>query len=89
MVAIAVAALTLTASVNVGSISIVAGWFPVFLFWVTVAVCLLAVVLRRDVLKEFAIGIPIGAVFAVLLFTVASPHRRRSRPARPDPSTYG
>jgi enterochelin esterase-like enzyme len=68
VVAIAVAALTLTASVNVGSISIVAGWFPVFLFWVTVAVCLLAVVLRRDVLKEFAIGIPIGAVFVVLLF---------------------
>ncbi len=56
------------ATVNVGAISIVAGWFPVFLFWVTVAVCLLAVVLRRDVLKEFAIGIPIGAVFVALLF---------------------
>jgi S-formylglutathione hydrolase FrmB len=53
---------------NVGSISIVSGWLPVALFWVTVAVCLIAVVLRRDVLREFAIGIPIGIVFAVLLF---------------------
>ena len=51
-----------------GNISIVSGWFPVLLFWVTVAVCAIAVVLRRDVLKEFAIGIPIGIVFAVLLF---------------------
>jgi S-formylglutathione hydrolase FrmB len=53
---------------NVGNISIVSGWFPVFLFCVTVVVCLIAVVLRRDVLKEFAIGIPIGIVFTVLLF---------------------
>ncbi len=66
--AVAVAALALALSVNVGNISIVAGWFPVFLFWVTVAVCVIAVVLRRDVLKEFAIGIPVGIVFAVLLF---------------------
>jgi poly(3-hydroxybutyrate) depolymerase len=51
-----------------GNISIVSGWLPVALFWVTVAVCAIAVVLRRDVLKEFAIGIPIGIVFAVLLF---------------------
>jgi hypothetical protein len=51
-----------------GNLSIVSGWFPVFLFWVTVAVCAIAVVLRRDVLKEFAVGIPIGIVFAVLLF---------------------
>jgi enterochelin esterase-like enzyme len=67
-VAVAVAAVALAATVNVGNISIVSGWFPVFLFWVTVAVCLIAVVLRRDVLKEFAIGIPIGIVLAVLLF---------------------
>jgi S-formylglutathione hydrolase FrmB len=53
---------------NVGSISIVSGWFPVFLFCLTVAVCLIAVILRRDVLKEFAIGIPVGIVFAILLF---------------------
>ena len=50
------------------STSIVSGWLPVFLFWLTVAVCAIAVVLRRDVLKEFAIGIPIGIVFIVLLF---------------------
>jgi S-formylglutathione hydrolase FrmB len=68
--AIAVAlALTLTAAIgHVGSVSIISGWFPVFLLSVTVAVCLIAVVLRRDVLREFAIGIPIGIVFAVLLF---------------------
>ena len=55
-------------SVNVGNISIVSGWFPVALFWATVAACSIAVLLRRDVLKEFAIGIPIGVVLAVLLF---------------------
>jgi S-formylglutathione hydrolase FrmB len=67
-VAVAGAVLALAATVNVGSISIVAGWFPVLLFWVTVAVCVLAVVIRRDVLREFAIGIPLGIVFVVLLF---------------------
>ena len=65
---LAVAAVIVAATVNVGNISIISGWFPVFLFWATVAVCVIAVVLRRDVLKEFAIGIPIGVVFAVLLF---------------------
>ena len=55
-------------SVNVGNISIVSGRFPVALFWATVAACSIAVLLRRDVLKEFAIGIPIGVVLAVLLF---------------------
>ena len=64
----AVAAVALAASVNVAGISIVSGWFPVFLFWVTVAVCVTAVVLRRDVLREFAIGIPIGILFVVLGF---------------------
>ena len=54
---------------SLGNVSIVAGWFPVFLFWTTVAVCVAAVVLRRDVLKEFAFGIPIGIAFAALLFT--------------------
>ncbi len=66
-----VAALVLVLVLNlsaVGNISIVAGWFPVFLCWATVAVCLVAVVLRRDVLKEAAIGIPIGIAFVVLLF---------------------
>jgi S-formylglutathione hydrolase FrmB len=67
VVAVAAAA-AVAATVNVGNISIVSGWFPVFLFWVTVAVCVTAVVLRRDVLGEFAIGIPIGIVFVVLLF---------------------
>jgi len=66
--AVAVAAVTLAASVNLGNISIVAGWFPVFLFVATVAVCVIAVVLRRDALKEFTIGIPIGIVFVALLF---------------------
>ena len=68
VMAVAVATLVVATTVNVGAISIVAGWFPVVLFWVTVAVCLIAVVLRRDVLKEFAIGVPIGIVLAVLLF---------------------
>ena len=53
---------------SLGSISIVAGWFPVFLFWVTVAVCVTAVALRRDVLREFAIGIPIGIGLTAVLF---------------------
>jgi S-formylglutathione hydrolase FrmB len=51
-----------------GNVSIVSGWFPIVLFWVTVAACVTAVVLRRDVLKEFAIGIPIGIGIVVLLF---------------------
>jgi S-formylglutathione hydrolase FrmB len=68
-VAVAVAAVVaIAATVNVGNISIISGWFPVFLFWVTIAVCAIAVVLRRDVLREFAIGIPIGIAFVVLLF---------------------
>jgi poly(3-hydroxybutyrate) depolymerase len=50
------------------STSIISGWFPAFLFWLTVAVCAIAVILRRDVLKELAIGIPIGIVFVALLF---------------------
>jgi poly(3-hydroxybutyrate) depolymerase len=67
--AVAVAAVALALALgHPGSISIVSGWFPVALFWVTVAVCAIAVVLRRDVLRELAIGIPIGIVLAVLLF---------------------
>jgi S-formylglutathione hydrolase FrmB len=66
--AAAAAVLTVITTVNVGNISIVDGWFPVFLFWVTVAVSLIAVVLRRDALREFAIGVPIGIIFGVLLF---------------------
>ena len=53
---------------NPGSISIVSGWFPVALFWTTVACCLIAVVLRRDLLHECAIGIPVGIAFVVLLY---------------------
>jgi S-formylglutathione hydrolase FrmB len=68
--AVAVVAVSLASSVNLGNISIVSGWFPVFLFFVTLGVCLIAVVLRRDVLKEFAIGIPIGIAFVVLLAIV-------------------
>jgi hypothetical protein len=41
-VAAAVAALVVATTVNVGSISLVDGWFPVALFWVTVAVDLWA-----------------------------------------------
>jgi S-formylglutathione hydrolase FrmB len=48
----------------------VAGWFPVFLLWLTIAACVVAVVLRKDALREFAIGIPIGIVLAVALFLV-------------------
>jgi S-formylglutathione hydrolase FrmB len=67
-VAVTVGVLVVATTVNVGNISIVSGWLPPALFWVTVAACLIAVVLRRDVLREFAIGIPVGIVFAVLLF---------------------
>ena len=67
--AAAVAALLIVLNLgSLGSISIVSGWFPVFLFWVTVAFCVIAVATRRDVLREFAIGIPIGIGFAVVLF---------------------
>jgi len=65
IVATLVLALTLG---HPGSISIVSGWFPVTLFWVTVTVCVIAVVLRRDVLHEFMIGIPIGILSGVVLF---------------------
>jgi S-formylglutathione hydrolase FrmB len=65
---VAAAALVVATTVNVGNLSIVTGWVPVALFWATVAVCAIAVVLRRDVLREFAIGVPVGIVFAVLLF---------------------
>jgi len=68
VVAAAVAAVGVAATVNVGNVSIISGWLPVALFWVTVGVCLVAVVLRRDVLHEFAIGVPVGVVFVVLLF---------------------
>ncbi len=68
--AVAIAAIIVATTMNVGSISIVAGWFPVFLLWLTIAVCVVAVVLRKDALREFAIGIPIGIVLAVALFLV-------------------
>jgi S-formylglutathione hydrolase FrmB len=85
-VAVAAAILAVVTPVNVGNISIIDGWLPVFLFWVTVAVCLIAVVLRRDVLREFAIGIPIGIIFAVLLF--AGLHIMQAVPAGAPRSLY-
>jgi S-formylglutathione hydrolase FrmB len=51
-----------------GSISIVSGWFPVTLVWVTAAVCVIAVILRRDVLREFMTGVPVGILLGVALF---------------------
>jgi S-formylglutathione hydrolase FrmB len=68
VVAVAIAAIIVATTMNVGSISIVAGWFPVLLLWLTIAVCVLAVVLRKDALREFAIGIPVGIVLTVALF---------------------
>ncbi len=65
-----VAVAVVVTTMNVGNISIVAGWFPVFLLWLTIAACVVAVVLRKDALREFAIGIPIGIVLAVALFLV-------------------
>ena len=85
-VAVVALVLALAASVNVGNISIVAGWFPVFLFWVTIAVCVIAVVIRRDVLREFAIGIPIGIGFAVILFVWL--HLSQAIPAGAPQSMY-
>ena len=67
--AVAIGAAILATTVNVGNISIVGGWFPVLLSWVTIAACVIAVVLRRDVRREFEIGIPAGIVLVVLLFT--------------------
>jgi S-formylglutathione hydrolase FrmB len=70
-VAAAVAALVIALNLgSLGNISIVAGWFPVFLFWATIAVCVAAVATRRHVLREFAIGIPVGIGFTVVLFAV-------------------
>jgi S-formylglutathione hydrolase FrmB len=66
--AVAIAAIIVATTMNVGSISIVAGWFPVLLLWLTIVVCVVAVVLRKDALREFAIGIPVGIVLAVALF---------------------
>ena len=65
-----IAVVIVVTTMNVGNISIVAGWFPVFLLWLTIAACVVAVVLRKDALREFAIGIPIGIVLAVALFLV-------------------
>jgi hypothetical protein len=62
--AVIVVALTLG---NAGDTSMVHGWFPVVLFWVTVAVCATPVVHRRHLLHEFASRIPIGIAFADLL----------------------
>ena len=84
-VAVAVVALALALG-NIGNTSIVAGWFPVFLFWVTIAVCVIAVVIRRDVLREFAIGIPIGIGFAVILFVWL--HLSQAIPAGAPQSMY-
>ena len=68
-VAAAVAALLIALNLgSLGSVSIVSGWFPIFLFWVTVAFCVVAVATRRDVLREFAIGISIGIGFTAVLF---------------------
>ena len=65
-----IAVVIVATTMNVGNISIVAGWFPVVLLWLTIAACVVAVVLRKDALREFAIGIPIGIVLAVALFLV-------------------
>jgi S-formylglutathione hydrolase FrmB len=67
--AAAAGATVLAVTVNWGNVSIVGGWFPTLLSWVTIAVCAIAVLLRRDVLKEFAFGIPAGLVLVGLLFT--------------------
>ncbi|MBV9208384.1 MAG: hypothetical protein JO037_23935 [Actinobacteria bacterium] len=66
--AVVVALILVLSLWDFGDTSIVAGWFPLFFFWVTVAVCVAAVVLRRDVLREFAFGVPVGIVFTILLF---------------------
>ena len=67
-VAAVVAVAILAMTVNWGSTSIVAGWLPATLMWVTIAIAVIAVVLRRDVLREFAIGVPISIGLVVLLF---------------------
>jgi S-formylglutathione hydrolase FrmB len=66
--AAAVGATVLALTVNWGNTSIVGGWFPAMLFWLTIAVCVIAVVPRRGVLKEFAFGVPAGLVLIGVLF---------------------
>jgi predicted esterase len=68
------------------SFSIVSGWFPYVLFWLTVAVCVIAVVLRRDVLMEFALGIPFGILLILGLFLYL--HFAQSVPAGAPRSLY-
>jgi enterochelin esterase-like enzyme len=50
--------------------SIVSGWFPVVLLSTTVTVSVIAVILRRGVLMEFALGIPAGVVLLAVLLAI-------------------
>ena len=84
--AAAVGATVLALTVNWGNVSIVGGWFPTLLSWVTIAVCVIAVVLRRDVLKEFALGIPAGLVLIGVLF--AGLHLTQAIPTGAPQSMY-
>ncbi|HME67723.1 MAG TPA: alpha/beta hydrolase-fold protein [Streptosporangiaceae bacterium] len=84
--AAAVGATVLALTVNWSNVSIVGGWFPTLLAWVTIAVCVIAVVLRRDVLKEFAFGIPAGLVLIGVLF--AGLHLTRAIPTGAPRSMY-
>ena len=84
--AAAVGATVLALTVNWSNVSIVGGWFPTLLAWVTIAVCVIAVVLRRDVLKEFAFGIPAGLVLIGVLF--AGLHLTQAIPTGAPQSMY-
>ena len=63
----AVVFIAIMATAGWGSVSIVTGWFPTFLICLTIAISVIAVVLRKDVLRVFAIGIPIGIILAVAM----------------------
>ncbi len=56
------------ATVGALNFSIVSGWFPFVLFWATITICVATLVLRRGVVMEFAVGIPLGLCFMAGLF---------------------
>jgi enterochelin esterase-like enzyme len=66
--------------------SIVSGWFPFVLFWVTVGLAIAAVVLRRDAVMEFAVGVPLGLLLIGGLFLFL--HFDHSVPAGAPRSLY-
>jgi S-formylglutathione hydrolase FrmB len=71
VVAVIAAVVAVIANISaIGNLSIVSGWFPPTLAWVTIGIAVLALVVRKDVLREFAIGLPIGIGLTIILLVV-------------------